>query len=149
PVTRPSMVAQLGGADPIARARACDLFVRAYARPIYAHLRRRWRRQREEAEDLTQDFLIEVLERCALRAFDPERSHFRSFVRLCLDRFASNRTRDERRLKRGGGMRRLRIDVDAEERALELSTGETADPEAVFDRAWVQNVLKLARDRLE
>lgn len=48
--------------------------------------------------------------------YDPARARFRTYLRLCLDGFASNARKAERRLKRGGDVTLVPLDFQAAER---------------------------------
>jgi hypothetical protein len=138
-------VAALAAGDATARARSLDLVVRAYFRPVYAHVRTKWNQSPIEAEDSVQAFFAEAFEHESLAAFDPDKSAFRSFLRLCVDRFVSKRRRDARRLKRGGGRAPLSLDFEGAERALP----QTEPAELAFDREVSRSVLSIALERLE
>ncbi len=145
PATRLSVVEGLAASDEGVRHRAFDALVEAYWRPVYLHLRWRWNRSAEDAEDLTQEFFARALERAFLADYDPARARFRTFLRLCLDRFAAKAHRDERRLKRGGGQRLLGLDFAGAERAF-VAAGQvtSAEAEERFEREWVRAVFSAA-----
>src|SRR5262245_61288292 len=102
PATRRSAVVAVGSDDPAERARSFELLVRAYWKPVYKYLRLRWKRDAEEARDLTQAFFARSFEKRTFAVFDPSRARFRTYLRACLDRFALEQARSERREKRGG-----------------------------------------------
>lgn len=138
---------RVGSDDPAERARAFELLVRAYWRPVYKHVRLRHRRDATEAQDLTQGFFARALEKGYFASFDPDKARFRTFLKVCLDRFVIESARAEQRLKRGGGLERLSLDFEVAEQ--ELQTVEGTEPEAVFDREWVRGVLGAAVDALQ
>jgi hypothetical protein len=51
PPTHRSVVLAARSADPEERARALDTLVRAYWRPVFHHVRRKWRADTEQAKD--------------------------------------------------------------------------------------------------
>lgn len=59
-------------------------------------------------EDLTEEFMIHVLEHDRILRADQARGHFRAFVKAALEHLLSDRRRWEERLKRGGGQNVLR-----------------------------------------
>jgi RNA polymerase sigma factor (sigma-70 family) len=146
PTTRMSAVAGVRDPDEHTRRRSWDALVSAYWRPVYKHLRLRWRKSRPDAEDLTQAFFALALEREFFDGYDPTRAKFRTFVRLCLDRFASNDLEAGRRLKRGGGAALLSLDFDAAE--TEVAAADPLDPEALFDREWERGLFSRAVELL-
>ena len=134
PKTRRSVIAALGADDAMERARSFEVLARTYWRPVYAHVRLRFRRPPEEARDLTQEFFARALEKRWLRSYDASQARFRTYLRTCLDRFVIDALRDERREKRGGGALRLALDFDVAE--AELPAGAT--PDACFDEEWTR-----------
>ncbi|HEX9580714.1 MAG TPA: hypothetical protein VF970_06360 [Gemmatimonadales bacterium] len=142
PITRVSVIAALASNDPGARRAAADLLARAYWQPIVTTLRARWRLEPEDAEDLTQEFLAEALMKEWLARYDPVRARFRTFLRLCLDRFAANAAQSSRRLKRGGGMHMVPLDDDV----MPASPDNPADQ--LFRQEWVRSVFTLALEAL-
>lgn len=155
PTTRPSFVAGMGAAAPDERARAGEVLVRSYWKPVYKYVRVRFRKANEDAKDLTQDFFAHVLEREWLARFDARRGRFRSFLRLALDGFVANAEKAGARLKRGGGRAPLALDFEAAEG--ELAGLEPPAPDSVeawFDAEWRRGLLagvlaELERDLAE
>jgi DNA-directed RNA polymerase specialized sigma24 family protein len=140
--TRWSLVTRAAGAPGEAR-RALDELCEAYWYPLYAYLRRKGETE-DDARDLVQGFLADLLERGRLGA-DPARGRFRSYLLGALVHHASNTRRRARADKRGGG--RALESLDGEARyALEPDHGETA--EALFERAWALLVIERALARL-
>jgi RNA polymerase sigma factor (sigma-70 family) len=140
PSTRLSVILAARQDDPDVRRAAFDTLVTVYWRPVYTRLRLKWRAAPDDAEDLTQEFFARAMERGFFDAFDPARARFRTFLRLCLDRFAANAHRDQRRLKRGDGVNLVPLDVSLVERELLASGADAADadPDYWFDRDWIR-----------
>jgi RNA polymerase sigma factor (sigma-70 family) len=140
PSTRLSVILAARQDDPDIRRAAFDTLVTVYWRPVYTRLRLKWRAQPADAEDLTQEFFARAMDRGFFDAFDPARARFRTFLRLCLDRFVANVRRDERRLKRGGGISVVPLDVALVELELVHSDADArdGDPDTWFDREWVR-----------
>ena len=57
-----------------------------YCYPVYAFIRRRGH-ARYDAQDLTQDFFVHLLEKSILGQADPRRGRFRNFLLGSLDHF--------------------------------------------------------------
>ncbi|HEX6316404.1 MAG TPA: hypothetical protein VFZ73_16150 [Gemmatimonadaceae bacterium] len=131
----------LSSHDASQRARAVELVVSAYRGPVIAVLRRQWSLDLADAEDLAHDFFSHALERDWLARYDRERGRFRTFLRKCLQDFASTRYEASRRLKRGGHLVPVSLDD-----AGPLST--EADVDQLFEREWVRSVMTVALDRL-
>jgi RNA polymerase sigma factor (sigma-70 family) len=151
PVTRHSIVAAVRGDDREERSRAYGALVEAYWRPVYKHLRLKWSVADEDARDLTQEFFARAMEKGFFDAYDPRRALFRTFLRLCLDRFAANERASSRRLKRGGGAPVLSLDFEDAEGELRLHDppDPSASPDELFHREWVRAVFALAVADLE
>lgn len=141
PETRRSVVAALGG-SPSEAGRAWELLARAYWRPVYSYLRLRWRADHEDAEDLAQEFFTRAQERGFFADFDPSRARFRTFLRVCLDRFVLREREAGSRLKRGGGLTRVDLPFGAE------PADPSTDPEAQFQREWVRTLFADAVEAL-
>src|SRR5205814_990544 len=97
---------------------ALALLCRTYWYPLYAYVRARGHGA-DEAQDLTQSFFARLLEKNTLRAADPERGRFRSFLLASLKHFLANEWDRQSAQKRGGGRPVASLDVpydDAERR---------------------------------
>lgn len=149
PATRPSVVRDLGSADPLRRAAAYEALACSYWRPVYMYVRLRWRRGAEDAQDLTQEFFTRAFEREYLSRYDPAKARFRTFVRLCLDGFLANEGKAAARLKRGGGMTIAGVDFARFDADLEAhARSDEPDPERWFHREWIRGLFADAVDRL-
>ena len=140
PETRVSLVVALSSEDSSERGRAVDLVVAAYRAPVIAVLRRQWSLGIEDAEDLAHDFFAHALERDWLARYDREKGRFRTFLRRCLQDFASTKYESSQRLKRGGHMTAVSID--------DVSMVTTADVEQLFEQEWVRSVLSMSVEQL-
>jgi RNA polymerase sigma-70 factor (ECF subfamily) len=119
----------------------------AYWYPIYAFIRRQGRNA-HDAQDLTQDFFAELIERDSLAGVVKERGRFRSWLLAVLKHFLSNEWHRSQRQKRGGGTTVVSLDDEAERRYLT----EPADPrtaERLFDRAWALTLVDRVLSQLE
>lgn len=149
PTTRLSLVATVRAEDPILRREAYDTLLRSYWKPAYKYLRLRWRMDREEAEDRIQTFFAKAFESGFLEPFDPARARFRTWLRLCLDRFVSNERKAEARVKRGGDHAPVSLDVLSVEREIEAwSSSRVLDPESFFHREWVRTLFEQSVEEL-
>jgi RNA polymerase sigma factor (sigma-70 family) len=119
---------------------------RDYWYPLYGYVRRRGRSP-HEAEDLTQDFFVTLLERQRLRGMERAGGRFRSFLLKALQNFLANEWDRASARKRGGGVPVLPLDdLDAESRF--LADGSGGSPETDFDRSWAFAVIRHAMDNL-
>lgn len=140
----------MGSDDPAERARALDGVVRAYWKPVYKHVRLKWKRVEDDARDLTQALFARALEKGHFAGYDPALGRFRTYLKTCLDRFVMESTRDAQRQKRGGGLTRLSLDFElAEDELRRAGPSQQADIEACFDAEWTRNLFETAVASLE
>ena len=79
PVTRLSVVAAARSNDAAERSLALEILFAAYWKPIYKYLRLKYAQAPQDAQDLTQGFFAELLERGLLAKFDAISSAAYSF----------------------------------------------------------------------
>src|SRR5688572_2603881 len=143
PATRLSVVQRTRSGDAETRRVALAAIIEAYWKPVYKYLRVKWALTPEEASDLTQEFFTATLEKDVVEKYDPARARFRTYLRMCLDGFAANARKAERRLKRGGGVTMVPLDFETAEG--EIITHEPAvgaDVDELFYREWVRSLLE-------
>lgn len=148
PATRHSVIGALDAPDDSERRRAWNTLIAAYWRPVYKHLRLSWSLSREDAEDLTQEFFARALDGGVLERFDPGRARFRTYLRVCLDRFAGNAQKAAQRLKRGGGLSHLSLDFPGAERELDAATVREGDADEAFRQETIRALFASAVDAL-
>jgi RNA polymerase sigma-70 factor (ECF subfamily) len=126
---------------------------RVYWPPLYTFVRRRGY-ARADAQDLTQDFFIHLLETDALAKVDPKRGRFRTFLLAALKNFLASAHERSRALKRGGGQEFLPLDdVIAEaEAAVQLDGGEkrnaSGEEDVLFEQRWAAALVTRALEQL-
>jgi len=143
PATRLSVVQRTRSSDEETRRVALATIIEAYWKPVYKYLRIKWSLQPDEAADLTQEFFATTLEKDVVGKYDPGKARFRTYLRMCVDGFASNARKAERRLKRGGGVTLVPLDFETAEG--EMVTHEPAvdaDVDELFYREWVRALLE-------
>jgi RNA polymerase sigma-70 factor (ECF subfamily) len=118
-----------------------------YWYPLYAYVRGRVSNV-HEAQDLTQAFFEQLLERRAFESADPVRGRFRAFLLTACKRFLVNEWHKGRAEKRGGGRRSLSLDFDSGESKLGLMAVDALAPEEVFEREWAIALLERVMERL-
>jgi DNA-directed RNA polymerase specialized sigma24 family protein len=144
PLTRVSVLERTQSVDPDVRARAHETLAAVYWGPVYAYVRLTHGAAREDAEDLTQGFFAEAMRRDLFARYAAGRARFRTYLRACVDAFVANERKAQRRLKRGGGTRTVRLDVADLEGRLRTES----DVDAAFYNEWVRGVFALALARL-
>jgi RNA polymerase sigma factor (sigma-70 family) len=127
---------------------ALETICRAYWYPLYAFVRRSGQSP-PDAQDLTQEFFRQLLEKRWLAAADREKGKLRTFLVTALKHFMAKEWRRASTHKRGGGRAHVPMDTAfAESRyAAELATQLPA--EAMFDQQWALTLLDLTVQRLE
>lgn len=139
PATRLSVVERTRSLDEETRRVAWATIIEAYWKPAYKYLRMKWSLGPDEAADLTQEFFTTTLEKDVVERYDPARARFRTYLRLCLDGFASNARKAERRLKRGGDVVVVPLDFLTAEGEMARHEGSVdADVDELFYREWVR-----------
>jgi RNA polymerase sigma factor (sigma-70 family) len=154
PVTRWSVIDAVKSEDSDEQARALETLFAAYWKPVYKYVRLRWNRPAEDAQDLTQGFFAEALERELLAKYEPAKSKLRTYLRLCVDSFVMNQEKAARRQKRGGNVMHVALDFQAAEGEL---AGATIDADSIpsqesleefFEKEWVRSLFALAVEDL-
>lgn len=137
-MTRYSVVERIRAADAEVRRVAFSDLVEGYWKPVYKHLRLTWHVSPDDAEDLAQGFFAEAFQKSWLEKFDPAKARFRTFVRVCVDRYVMNARQADSRLKRGGGAQVVPLDFPAAERELPAEPTASIDPETTFQQEFVR-----------
>jgi DNA-directed RNA polymerase specialized sigma24 family protein len=148
PTTRWSRIIRAGDpADPVAQAALEDL-CRDYWFPLYAFVRRHGV-SHDEAEDIVQGFLADLLERGDLLNLDQSKGRFRAFLRAACEHYLANRRDHDRAAKRGGGITVVSINrLDAENR-YDREPAHELTAERLFAKQWALTVLGHVLGRLE
>lgn len=128
--------------------RALASLCERYWHPLYAYVRRRVS-DINEAQDLTQAFFAELLEKNYVGSATPERGRFRAFLLTAFRHFLSKEWERRRAQKRGGGRGPISLDFVSADSSLciEPSSGLTA--EQLYDRQWAVTLLGQIMKRLE
>ncbi|HZL89378.1 MAG TPA: sigma-70 family RNA polymerase sigma factor [Pirellulaceae bacterium] len=119
----------------------------AYWYPLYAYTRRRGY-DADAAQDLTQEFFTRLLDKEYVKAADPQRGRFRSFLLASLNHFLANEWRREQAQKRGGGQKILSLDFADGEGRLSLEPASQLTPEKIYERRWALTLITQALARL-
>ena len=131
-------------ADDGAGSSALNELCQLYWRPLYAYCCSMGRSS-ADAEDLTQGYFAQLLNRGALRMADPQRGKFRTFLLSSFKNYLADVHRHGAAQKRGGGAVHLSLDMEGAE-GLEPPT--EIEPELAFDRQWAQDLVSRATQQL-
>jgi len=154
PLTRRSVIEAVRSIDAEEREQALEALCAAYWKPVYKYIRLRWNRPTDAAQDLTQGFFMELLERELLDKFDAQKSRLRTYLRICVDSFVTNEDKAGRRLKRGGNVLHVALDFPSAEEELGATVIDPAaipSPESLeefFEKEWVRSLFALAVEDL-
>jgi len=145
--TQWSIVARAGGSATPEQHAALSSLCESYWYPLYVFVRRRGF-QTSEAQDLTQAFFAELLEKKRLQLADQQRGRFRSFLLAALSNFLANDQRRARCLKRGGRAATFSLDFEFGERRFKDEPVYSKTAEKEFERRWAMTLLDRAIGRL-
>jgi RNA polymerase sigma factor (sigma-70 family) len=154
PLTRWSVIDAARSEDRAERDRALETLFAAYWKPVYKYVRVRWNRPAEDAQDLTQGFFAQLLQRDLLARYDPAKSRLRTYLRICADSFVMNQDKAALRQKRGGSAVHVALDFQAADGELQGATMDVAalrSPEALedfFEKEWIRSLFALAVEDL-
>ena len=146
PTTRWSLVVAAGDSQRKDARSALVSLCEHYWYPLYAYLRRRGYRA-EEAQDLTQEFFIRVLEGRYLDRADKEKGRFRSFILTSLKFFVADEADRGRARKRGGGMV-VSLELSSGEERYQREPAHDETPERIFERRWALALIDRVVERL-
>ena len=146
--TQWSVVVRAAGPVDSAAQEALESLSRRYWFPLYAFTRRRVSTI-HEAQDLTQEFFLRLLEKNVLAAASPERGRFRSFLLASLKHFLANEWDCATAQKRGGRCQRLSFDWENGESRLSHEPTHANTPEREFERQWALTLLDVVVRRLQ
>jgi RNA polymerase sigma-70 factor (ECF subfamily) len=128
--------------------RALEWLCETYWQPIYVYIRRRGH-DAENAADLTQSFILTLLEGKPLQRIDPKLGKFRAYLLASVNHFLSNERDRTRAMKRRAEQASLWLDLEDAERQYQLESAPALGPDELFEAKWARTVLQDALRRLE
>ena len=120
---------------------------RDYWHPIFVYVRRRGYGP-DEAQDLTQEFFAQLIEKNHLRLADHRKGRFRSFLLATLHYFLAREWSRAHRQKRGGEYRFVSLDQPWSEDGPAFEPADCDTPEKRFQQQWALTVLKQTMNAL-
>ena len=139
------------GTDDQKALQALSELCRIYWRPIFSFVCRRGHSP-EDAQDLTQDFFLMMLEGNWLKHADPHRGRFRSLLLKSLQNFLNDAVGRKSARKRGGAVQFVSWDDWMAEAPSQLTVStrslESWSAERLFDLRWAATVVEQALHRL-
>jgi RNA polymerase sigma-70 factor (ECF subfamily) len=128
--------------------RALETLCGAYWYPIYVYVRRKGHGP-DEAQDLTQEFFVQLIAKEHLRLADRDKGRFRTFLLATLDHFLAREWNRAHRQKRGGQFTFVSLDQRSPEERYQLEPADNETPEKKFAKHWALTVLQNALAALE
>jgi RNA polymerase sigma-70 factor (ECF subfamily) len=125
---------------------ALELLCQRYWGPVHAFIRF-YGLTDAEAQDLTQEFMVHVIQKSIFTRADRLQGRFRSFLLGALTRFLGDAADRSKALKRGGGVQHISFELVDQNKDLE-QTPSTATGVTAFDREWALTVLETALDKI-
>lgn len=126
---------------------ALETLCSSYWYPLYAFVRRKGVSP-DDAQDVTQSFIAELLNRQSLKRAEPARGRFRAFLLGALNKFLAEWRRQSLAQKRGGGRMHFSIDWNSAEDRYLSEPAHQMTPERIFDRRWALTVLDTTLNEL-
>jgi RNA polymerase sigma factor (sigma-70 family) len=142
-----SVVLEAQGESPAAQE-ALEKLCRTYWRPIYSFVRRQGVGQ-AEAEDITQGFFAQLLERRSLDAVRKEKGRLRSYLLGALKYFLADEQRRAMAIKRGKGQRPIPLEELRADERIETEPSDRITAEMIYERRWALTVLERVLSRLK
>ena len=146
PATRWSLVVAAGDPHRKEARSALVSLCESYWYPLYAYLRRRGYSS-DQAQDLTQEFFVRVIEGRYLDRAEPEKGRFRAFLLTSLKFFVADEEDRRRAHKRGGGMV-VPLEFSSGEERYQCEPGHDETPERIYERRWALSVLDRVVEKL-
>src|SRR5437868_4995788 len=142
-----SVVLEAQGESPGGRD-ALEELCRTYWRPVYAFLRRQGVGP-EEAEDITQGFFAQLLERRKFSSLRKEKGRLRSFLLGALKYFLADERRRATAIKRGRGQRLIPLEELRADERIDMEPADPVTAEMIYERRWALTVLEHVLSRLK
>lgn len=142
PETRWTALRALTSGEADARRLGWEVVSKLYWQPVQSYIRAKWSSGEQDANDATQNFFAHVIERETFAKFEADKSRFRHFLRVCLDRFLINEYKAGLAQKRGGG-----LVSSIEESGKDGGPLDPADPDSLdelFEQEWRRSLFEAA-----
>lgn len=144
-----SVVLATADQDSPQAAAALEQLCRTYWYPLYAYIRRRGYGH-EDAQDFTQGFLLQLLQRRALKRVERGKGRFRSFLLAGLNYYLADQRDRATAQKRGAGQPTLSfLDGQEAQERYRLEGVDESSPDRLFERRWALTMLDRVLNGLE
>lgn len=146
--TRWSVVISAGRDSSPDSMQALESLCEAYWYPLYAYVRRRVP-DVSEAQDLTQAFFAELLEKNYVGTATPQRGRFRAFLLTAFKHFLSKQWEKAKAQKRGGGRAPISLDFQSADSSFRIEPASGLTAEQFYDQQWAITLLGQIMQRLQ
>lgn len=133
--------------DEVRKRELLRVLLERYWKPIYFCIRRVGN-SNEDAKDLTQEFIIHLIEIEILNRIVPGQAKFRTYLKAALKNFLIDRARRRSSARRGGRVVRINLDINRLETRVPFSNS-ILTPDQVFDRVWAETIHQQCLERLK
>lgn len=127
---------------------ALEKLCTAYWYPLYAWLRCHGYNL-HDAQDLTQAFLVHLLDKDRLQKPTPDKGKFRSFLLASLKNFLTNEWDKTQALKRGAKFTFVSVDEEMGESRFRVEPSHNATPDKAFEQSWAMTLLESVLGQLK
>lgn len=118
-----------------------------YWHPLYSYARHQGI-SAEDAEDLTQSFLVFVLEKDLFSQADAALGRLRNYLLTAFGRHIKHWHRQAGALKRGGGHQIVSIEASREENSIPIDPADHRTPEEIYQRQCALSMIETALEHL-
>jgi RNA polymerase sigma factor (sigma-70 family) len=143
-----SVVLTAGRNDTTRARQALGKLCQTYWFPLYTYARRRGY-SAHDAQDLTQEFFAQLLDRESLAGANPQRGRFRSFILTAMNHFLISEWTKAKAKKRGGHFDVISLDLAAAEERYDLEPADNSTPDKIFEKQWALTLLHEVMNQLE
>ncbi len=127
--------------------RALERLCQTYWTPVYAYIRRLGK-SREDAQDLTQGFFAELLEKRSFSKANPVKGKFRTFLLNGVQFYTKNDWQKRQAVKRGGRCEHWSLSTLEADAYLQTYLADEVSPDIAFEQEWGRTVIALVSRRL-
>jgi RNA polymerase sigma-70 factor (ECF subfamily) len=143
-----SVVLATRDAEPDRARQALERLCATYWYPVYACIRR-FGKDHEAAQDLTQGFFERLLSHRTFQHLEPARTRLRAYLWVSLRHYLHEIDMQAHRLKRVGNVLHLSLDALSAHERYQCEAVVRWTPEQLFDRRWALALLESALNRLK
>ncbi len=146
--TRWSVIIRAKQDDEARAKQAVGELCQAYWQPVYLCVRHHGY-SLHDAQDLTQEFFLQLLKGKWLRHLDEAKGRFRAYLAVALRNFLRDQWRRRWTLRRRLGQEVVSIECNEVEESYAASAYGQITPETLYEKRWATSVLERALNQLK